>query len=271
MTPRLGFVGAGQLGEPMVHRLLDAGHEVLVCARRPELQDRLRHRGADVTPSVEQLASSCDILISCLFSDDQLQEIAAGPAGLAANMRPGAILVSHTTGLASTVETLAAEGLCVLDAPVSGTAQDIAEGRLTVLIGGPAEKVDVVVPLLNSYADPVVRTGDLGSALRLKLVNNALFAANAQLVIAAMQVVEKLGGEGSRLLEVLEYCSGGSRASTSLVSASDVDAFATAAGPFLRKDVSAYVAAAAQAGVDPGLLGVVIGSGHMRLAPDDSK
>jgi len=124
----------------------------------------------------------------------------------------------------------------------------------------------VVVPLLASYADPIVRTGDLGSALRLKLVNNALFAANVELVFAAMRAVEGLGGEGSRLLEVLQYCSGGSRASTSLAAAADVDTFAAAAGPFLRKDVAAYVAAAEQAGLGPGLLDTVIGGGLMQLA-----
>lgn len=263
----LGFVGAGQLGEPMVHRLLDAGHNVLVCARRPELRERLCRKGADVTDSVERLASSSDIVVSCLFSGAQLHQLAAGPAGLVANARPRAILVSHTTGAVSTLKRLAAEGLGVIDAPVSGTAQDIAEGRLAVLIGGPTDLVDEVVPLLASYADPVVRTGDLGSALRLKLVNNALFAANVELVAAAMRAVDGLGGDGSRLLEVLQYCSGGSRASTSVAAVGDVVAFAAAAGPFLRKDVAAYVEAAEQAGLGPGLLDTVIGAGHMRLAP----
>lgn len=265
MTPSLGFIGAGQLGEPMVYRLIAAGNRVRVCARRPELRDRLSRVGADVTDSIESLASSSDIVISCLFSDEQLHEVVSGPDGLVANAKPGMVFVSHTTGSVGVMEALAADGLTVVDAPVSGTAEDISQGRLTVLIGGPTEAVGVVRPLLASYAEQILHTGDLGTALTLKLVNNALFAANVQLVAAAMRVVEGLGGDSTRLLKALEYCSGGSRASAGVAAAPDLDAFVAGAGPFLRKDVAAYVDAAKEAGLDPGLLETAIRQGYLRF------
>lgn len=257
----IGFIGAGQLGEPMVQRILGAGHGVLACARRPELRDRLKRRGAEVTDSVQYLAESSDIVISCLFSDDQLHRITAGPGGLIANARPSTIFASHTTGSIPSLEMLASAGLRVVDAPVSGTAEDIADGRLTVLVGGPSDAIDVVTPILASYANTIIRTGVLGSALTLKLVNNALFAANVELVVAAMHAVDELGGEGSRLLEVLQHCSGGSRASASIAAAVDVDTFGAAAGPFLKKDVAAYLSAIEQAGVRPSLLDLVVERG----------
>jgi 3-hydroxyisobutyrate dehydrogenase-like beta-hydroxyacid dehydrogenase len=123
------------------------------------------------------LARNSDILISCLFSDAQLRETGIGPDGFITNAKPGAVFVSHTTGTLSTLEALRDSSPLapvILDAPVSGTADDIAAGTLTVLIGGPSDAVTAVTPILAAYADPVVATGALGSALALKLINWAL-------------------------------------------------------------------------------------------------
>jgi 3-hydroxyisobutyrate dehydrogenase-like beta-hydroxyacid dehydrogenase len=152
----------------MVGRLLDGGYDVVVYARREDLRRRLEAKGAAVTDSVADLARDSDILISCLFSDAQLRETGLGADGFIANAKPGAVFVSHTTGTVSTLETLrnaSTSAPVVLDAPVSGTADDIAAGTLTVLIGGPDDAVASVTPLLAAYADPVVPTGPLGSAL----------------------------------------------------------------------------------------------------------
>jgi 3-hydroxyisobutyrate dehydrogenase-like beta-hydroxyacid dehydrogenase len=184
MTSTVGFIGAGQLGVPMVERLLGAGHDVLVYARREEVCRRLEAQGAAMAASVADLARGSDFLISCLFSDKQLRETGLGAGGFIANARPGSVFVSHTTGTLSTLEALrngSPTAPIILDAPVSGTADDINAGTLTVLVGGPSETVAAVTPILAAYADPVVATGTLGSALSLKLINNLLFAANAQL------------------------------------------------------------------------------------------
>jgi 3-hydroxyisobutyrate dehydrogenase-like beta-hydroxyacid dehydrogenase len=182
MSEGIGFLGAGQLGEPMVNRLLGAGHEVLVYARRPDVRDRLAAQGATLADTVPELAAASDVLISCLFSDAQLLELGSGPDGFVANAKSDALFVSHTTGTVTTLQDLAATSptaLEVLDAPVSGTADHIAKGELTVLVGGPSEAVERARPVLEAYANPIVATGALGSALSIKLINNLLFAANA--------------------------------------------------------------------------------------------
>ncbi|HKH51357.1 MAG TPA: NAD(P)-binding domain-containing protein, partial [Mycobacterium sp.] len=81
----IGFLGAGQLGEPMVRRLLGADHQVSVFARRDDVRARLRDEGAAMADSVADLAAGSDILISCLFSDVQLRETGLGPDGFIAN------------------------------------------------------------------------------------------------------------------------------------------------------------------------------------------
>ena len=267
MSDVIGFLGAGQLGEPMVKRLLGAGHQVLVYARRGEVRERLSNEGALLADSVADLSARSDILISCLFSDNQLQELAAGSDGLAVHAKPGSVFVSHTTGSVSTLTALAtsAESLTVVDAPVSGTAEDIAEGRLTVLIGGPIDAIERVRTVLSAYASPIIVTGELGTALHLKLVNNLLFAANTQLVAAATDLGQRLGIEPTRFLDALAVCSAASTASSHVRRMGSLEAFAAGVAPFLRKDVAACLVAAEQAGADLGLLGSVVEAGPLSL------
>jgi 3-hydroxyisobutyrate dehydrogenase-like beta-hydroxyacid dehydrogenase len=274
MTTTVGFLGAGRLGEPMVERLLGAGHDVLVYARRDDTRRRLEAHGAALADSVADLAAGSDILISCLFSDAQLRETGLGPDGFVANVKPGSVFVSHTTGTVSTLEALRADsasGPVVLDAPVSGTADDIAAGTLTVLIGGPSDAVAAVTPVLTAYADPVVATGPLGSALALKLINNLLFAANAQLLASATQLGTKLGVAPDVLLSTLQVCSAGSQVAAHAHRIGGMDDFAERAGPFLRKDIAACREAAAEAGVELGLLGTAVREGPLALDADSER
>jgi 3-hydroxyisobutyrate dehydrogenase-like beta-hydroxyacid dehydrogenase len=273
MSPVIGFIGAGQMGEPMVKRLLSAGHHVQVFARRDEVRNRLRGHGATLASSVSELCSRSDILISCLFSDTQLTEISCGPQGVIANAKPGTMLVSHTTGSVSTLADLvAASGgsLRVVDAPVSGTAEDIGNGTLTVLLGGPADAVEEVTPLLGAYADPIIATGELGTALHIKLINNLLFAANSQLVGAATELGQRLGVDAARLLAALQACSGASTASSFVYRIGGLRPFAAGVGPTMRKDISACMAIAEKAGTDLGLLGTVVQTGPMSLTEPKS-
>lgn len=265
----VGFIGAGQMGEPMVRRLLGAGYRVQVYARRAEVREQLAALGAVAVDSVAAAARGAGIVISCLFSDAQLREVAGGPDGLMATAEPGTIVVSHTTGTVSTLTDLIAafpDGPVLVDAPVSGGAHDIAAGKLTVLLGGPDDAVARAREVLTAYADPVITTGALGTALNLKLINNVLFASNAQLVAAAVELAKNLDVPDASLFAVLEHCSGGSRAAGYVRSAGGVDSFADVVAPFMRKDVAACIEAAADRGVELGQLRTVAETGLLDLS-----
>ena len=183
--------------------------------------------------SVADLARGSDVLISCLFSDAQLRETGLGPDGFIANAKPGLVFVSHTTGTLSTLEALrdaSAAAPVILDAPVSGTVENIDAGTLTVLIGGPSDAVASVTPILAAYADPVVATGALGSALALKLINNLLFAANAQLLGCGNATGRQLSVEPNVLLSTLQVCSARSHAADQAQRIGGMDRFAELAG-----------------------------------------
>ncbi|WP_322754188.1 NAD(P)-dependent oxidoreductase [Frankia sp. Cas3] len=262
--PRVGFVGAGQMGGPMVERLLAAGLNVHLYARRAAVAARFADLGAAVHDSLPDLARSAEIVIVCAFSDGQLWEIAAGDGGLLAAMPPATILVNHTTGQVATLENLAARARAhdveVVDAPVSGTAGDILAGRLTVLVGGTAAAIETCSPAVRAYAGTIVPTGPVGTATKIKLINNALFAANLQLTVDAMRVAEEMGVDPALVAGAVVHCSGNSYA-MGKVDAMGWQPVVEQAMPYLVKDVGAVEQAAQDLGVDLGVLGAVARGG----------
>jgi 3-hydroxyisobutyrate dehydrogenase-like beta-hydroxyacid dehydrogenase len=266
----VGFIGAGQLGEPTVGRLLDAGWPVLLYARRPQVRERLAQRGARVATTLAEVGRESDVLVVFVFSDDQLREVALGEHGALAAMQPGSVLLAHTTASIATMEALADEaaplGVHVVDAPVSGTAQDIRAGRLTVLLGGADAAAKRCDEIVRAYADPVVRIGPFGAAMKVKLINNILFAANVQLAGDAARLAAQLGIDPMRTLRALMSCSSASTAMGHMARAGDVGAFGQQIATYLRKDVAACAQTAAQLSVDLGLLADVARNGPLDIA-----
>jgi len=262
---RVGFVGAGRMGFPMVERLAAAGHDLVVYARRPEAAAALAELGIRHTAELAEAAADVDVLLLCVFSDAQLAEIAAP---LAAALPDGAVFASHVTGRESVLRSLAAgfPAIHVVDAPVSGGPGEISAGRLTVLLGGEPVARKQAASVVRAYADPVIETGELGTALAVKLVNNFLFAANTQLAAEAVRLGEALGVSPGQLLGALKHMSGGSSASHRAAEGEgDMAAFANRIGPFMKKDVAACLEQAAQRGVDAGLLIDVVRRGPLPL------
>ncbi|MCW2526922.1 MAG: garR 3 [Pseudonocardiales bacterium] len=265
----VGFVGPGQMGRPMVERLLAAGHTVSVYARRPELRAELADAGAHVVDSCRE-AATAPVVLACFFSDEQLQQASDGPDGLLAGLGPGAVLASHVTGSRATLHALsdaaAKVGAEVVSAPVSGIDDDIRAGRLTVLLGGDDDAVRRVGEVVRAYAGTLVPTGDLGSALAVKLVNNLLFAAHAQTAAEAVALGRELGVAPELLLRAVASCSGASYAAATLAKVPSIEYFAEVGGPFLRKDVAACVAELGASGAEAGLLLDVVRRGPLDLS-----
>ena len=262
-SSRVGFVGAGRMGLPMVERLAAAGHELVVYARRPDAAASLDRLCVRPTSELAEAAAGVDVLLLCVFSDAQVTEV-AGP--LAAALPDGAVFASHVTGRASALRSLADRfpAIEVVDAPVSGGPGDITAGRLTVLLGGLPGARARAAEAVRAYADPVIETGELGTALAVKLVNNFLFAANTQVLAEAVWLGEELGVAPGEMLSALNHMSGGSQVSRRAAGA-DMASFATRIGPFMKKDVAVCLEQAAEQGVDPGLLIEVVRRGRLEL------
>ncbi|MFA1546228.1 NAD(P)-dependent oxidoreductase [Actinomadura chokoriensis] len=254
---RLGFVGAGRMGRPMVRRLIEAGHEVRVLGRTAEARRALADEGAHPVAGLADAGAGADAVLVCVFTDEQVRDVCLGDA-LLAGMPSGSALVVHTTASPRTIEAVAARaarhGVDVIDAPVSGGPHDVAAGRITLFVGGPDEAVAQVRPALSAYGDPVLHVGPAGGGVRVKLVNNALFAAQIGLFAEAVRLGGRLGVDEAVLLGALTSGSAASRALTGVAARGSVAAFAEAAGGFLGKDVEVVRKAAAEAGCDLGAL-----------------
>ncbi|WP_063916261.1 NAD(P)-dependent oxidoreductase [Nocardia jinanensis] len=261
----VGFVGAGSMGSPMVARLLGAGVPVELYARRPEVRAKFAEQGVKVHDSAAELARSVGTCIVCLFSGDQLEDLALGDDGLIGNLPAGAVLVNHTTIATATVDRVAtaarARDIEFLDAPVSGTSEAITEGKLTVLAGGAAAAVEQAEPYLRTYSAQVLRTGGIGSATRAKLLNNLTFAAHAQVAQSVVGLAAELGLAAEQVVEAFAACSGDSRV-FGYLRAQGIDVLSKSV-PYIRKDVLAVESDAADLGVDLGLLREIVGRGPL--------
>jgi 3-hydroxyisobutyrate dehydrogenase-like beta-hydroxyacid dehydrogenase len=264
---RIGLVGAGRIGAAMAKRLVAAGARLTVYARRSEVRAELSAHGARTVDTIAGLGSDNELVISCLYSDAQLDTIAPE---LAAVLAPGSILASHTTGSPATVRALALRlaprSVEVVDAPFSGTPDHIRAGTLTVLLGGADPALSRVEQAVRSYAGTVIRTGDLGSALVLKLLNNLVFAANVQIALEVSRLVEQANVTIESALDVLKNSSGGTNALNYLATFSSSAAYADEVRPFLVKDVAVVEQVSAQLGLDLGFLDTVVRGGAMDVS-----
>ena len=255
---RVGFIGAGRMGSPMVGSLIKAGHRVLVLGRDDEKRRAIAELGATPVSEPADTVASAEVVVICVFTDEQVRAIAT-PQLLEA-IPAGAALVIHTTGSPSTSKAIAASAphIGVLDAPVSGGPRDIAAGRLTVFAGGSATDLTRAHPVLSSYAEPVLHVGPLGAGQKVKLVNNTIFAAQIGLLAAAVRLAEQLGIDESALLEAMPHGSGAGRVLESIVRAGSTAAFISAVGEFIGKDVAVVRSAATELGISLGALDPIV-------------
>ncbi|MEU6372530.1 NAD(P)-dependent oxidoreductase [Streptomyces sp. NPDC046909] len=263
---RVGLIGAGRMGRPMVRRLAEAGHEVRVLGRTPESRAALAQEPARVVGRVAEAGEGADVVLLCVHTDEQVRQVCLDSALLAA-MPSGAVLVVHTTGSPHTVEAIAARGIDVVDAPVSGGPHDIAAGHLTLFVGGADDTVARVRPVLRAYGDPVLHVGPLGTGQRVKLVNNTVFAAQIGLLAQAARLGTELGVDEGPLLDALTHGSASSRALAGVVRRGSVAAFARSTAEFLGKDLAVVRAVAAELGADLGVLAQVLDAATPASAP----
>lgn len=252
----VGFIGLGSQGGPMARRIIEGGYPTTLWARRRATLEPFADTSAKVAESPAELAAASDLVCLCVVGDTDIDEITGGDHGLLAAMKPGSVIAVHSTVHPNTCRKLAqmaeAKGVSVIDAPVSGGGQAAAEGRLLVMAGGDADVVERCRPVFETYADPVVHLGELGSGQTTKLLNNLLFTANLGTAATALSLASALGVAPDRLTEVVSRSSGNSFALNALGGIGGLERLAGVAGGLLQKDVRLIVDLAGQAGASGG-------------------
>ncbi len=260
---KIGVIGAGRMGRPIVDRLVAAGYAPTVLTRRPQARAAAEASGLSCADTVAETVRDASVVFIVVFDEEQLRAAVLGEDGALAAMPAGAVLVQHTTCDPATITSLAAagaaRGISVLDAALSGNPRDIAAGQLTVWVGGEEKALGRARPLLDCYASPVMFAGPVGNGQRIKLINNALFVAQLGLAVDAVRLAASFGLPEEQILGAVRRGSGDSRALSSLAWIG-ADAVGARLGELMAKDISALRAVAERSGADLGLIGDVLSS-----------
>lgn len=255
--PTAGFIGLGSQGAGMAERLLELGLPTTLWARRAESLLPFAARAA-VADDLVDLGRASDVVGVCVTDGDAVREVTLGPTGVLAGMAPGSVLAVHSTigtdDCAEIAVAAARHEVHVIDAPVSGGGGAAAAGRLTVYVGGDDAAVAIARPVLETYGDPVLHMGPLGSGLRTKLVNNALNAAHFALAHDAVVLGESFGLDPARLGEALVSGSGRSFSLEVFVGLRSFDPIADHVGPIMSKDIGLFAREARTSAAESGLL-----------------
>ncbi|WP_327319493.1 NAD(P)-dependent oxidoreductase [Streptomyces sp. NBC_01235] len=253
----VGFIGLGGQGAPMARRIVEAGFETTLWARRPATLVPFADTAARTAGSPAELAAASDLVCLCVVDDGDVRQVGEE---VLAGLRPGGIIAVHSTVHPDTCRRLAgragAQGVSVLDAPVSGGGRAAGEGTLLVMAGGDSEAFVSCRPVFATYGDPVVHLGPTGSGQIAKLLNNLLFTAQLGLAADALSLGGRLGLDPDGLGRILPRGSSASFALERLVDAGGtLDRIAGHAGGLLAKDVRLFEEVAGAAAPGPAVPG----------------
>ena len=212
---KVAFIGLGVMGYPMAGHVLRAGLEICVFNRNAARAEQwCAEYGGDVAPTPAEAARNADVVLVCVGNDDDVRAVVLGQDGALAAMKPGAILVDHTTASAELARELAGvaqqQGKQFLDAPVSGGQAGAENGALTVMIGGDQSAYDLAKPVIDCYSRFSKLLGPAGHGQLAKMVNQICIAGVVQGLAEGLSFAMKAGLEGEALIETISKGAAGS-------------------------------------------------------------
>lgn len=213
---KVGLIGVGLMGHGIARNVLGRGAMELSFLDHPGNQpvDEILSLGGVPCASPAEVAAASDVVILCVTGSPQVEAILTGPAGVISALRPGAVVIDCSTALPdSTVRMGAlvqAAGGDFLDAPMTRTAKHAHEGTLNLLVGGDADVLARVRPVLASFTEAVEHVGALGNGHRMKLLHNYVSVGFMTLLAEAAAQAVDAGVDPSRFVEVLAAGGGAS-------------------------------------------------------------
>lgn len=204
----VGFIGLGNMGKPMALNLLEAGFPLVVWNRTEAKAEEVLEAGARWAATPRAVAEASDTVLTVLADAPAVREVLLGDEGVVHAAREGLTVVEMSTiAPADSVavgEALGRAGVAYLDAPLSGSTQAAADAALTILVGGEAETLERVRPLLEAVGKRIFHMGPRGSGCYMKLVNNVILAAVLAGYAEAFVLGRKAGLEGHRIFDVVQ-------------------------------------------------------------------
>ena len=204
----IGFIGTGNIGNPMARHLIAAGHDVTVFDIRTAATENLLELGARPANNPRDVADACRTVFLSLPGPPEVEDAVRGRDGLLAAARPGDTLVDLTTNSVSAVRRmhalLAEAAIDYLDCPVTGGVTGAEAGTLTVLGSGDQDAFERAEPVLRAFASNVFYLGEPGSGTLVKLINNAIVLCSGQLVQEGIVLGSRAGLDPAKLYDMLQ-------------------------------------------------------------------
>jgi 2-hydroxy-3-oxopropionate reductase len=205
--PVIGFIGLGVMGKPMVRNLLRAAYTLVIYDRNCAPMEELAAEGAGIGLSPSDVASRSDIVILMLPDSPDVEQVVFGPQGVVEGIRPGSTLVDMSSISPVTAVKVATElgkmGVKVLDAPVSGGDVGAIKATLSIMVGGPEEVFNEVLPIFQALGKSIVLCGAHGAGQVTKLCNQVLVALQLEAVAEALVLGAKAGVDPAKIVQVL--------------------------------------------------------------------
>lgn len=256
---KIGFIGVGNMGGPMCRNIIrNSNHDVLVFDLNPAALKLCTDLGATAALSVADVASRADVVISSLPKPEHVEAVALGAGGIAESARPGTVYIDLSTNSPSVArrvhEALAAKGILMLEAPVSGGTPRAEDGSIVIMVGGDEALCDAQRPLFSSFSGEVVHVGSVGNGSIAKLINNMLAFCNMAAAAEALVMGAKSGIDMKKLDQVISNASGFSSGYRSVSNKAFARAFEpTFALDLAHKDLRLALELADELGV-PGMI-----------------
>ncbi|MBT7957505.1 MAG: NAD(P)-dependent oxidoreductase [Rhodospirillaceae bacterium] len=205
---KIGFIGLGVMGMPMVLNFLKAGTDVMVWGRTPAKMDPAVEAGATLAISPKELAAAVDIVFTCVFDADAVEEVVFAPDGLAAGANSDMLMVDCSSihperarGIAERLKE--ANSMSFVDSPVSGGRFGARDGTLVLMAGGEDADIERLRPVVTPISQRLTHMGPVGCGQATKLVNQSIIAAEVAVMAEQFAVADSYGVQVSRIPEAL--------------------------------------------------------------------
>jgi 3-hydroxyisobutyrate dehydrogenase len=212
MAGAVGFIGLGNMGRPMALNLARHGFSLVVHDIDPAKVAPLRERGARVAASADEVAAATERTIVIVETTAQAESVVAGERGIIKRAPRGHIVICMSTidpfVARRLADALAARGVAMLDAPVSGGTERAASGELSIIAGGDPATFEACRDLFGAMGTKLFHVGALGQGLAMKLVNNMLIQVNRVAVAEALVLGVKAGLDPRMIYDVVRVSTG---------------------------------------------------------------
>ncbi len=203
----VGFIGLGIMGRPMALNLVKAGYSLVVHSRTKAASEPLLAAGAAGASSPREVAARCEVIVTMLPNSPEVKAVVLGKDGVIEGARPGSILVdmSSIAPLASQeiAAALAARGVDMVDAPVSGGEPKAIDGTLAIMVGGKPEHFERVKDMLLKMGSSAVLCGDVGAGNVTKLANQIIVALNISAMSEAYTLAARAGVDPGKVFDAI--------------------------------------------------------------------